>query len=568
MNVIVERVKRELEKIFSSKIDMSDVVSGTPEQIKEHMLSRALAAYSLVMEGNITPDEAALCVTDGGGDYGIDALHIDPVSKRFIVVQSKIRNDGRSSLDIGDMAAFCNGIQRLIDNDYSQANRKILNKKNEIDEAIFGVGYKIEALIIYTSNTPLSQDVEYLIQKLQRDMNECTDFVSYKMILLKNVHDHMQSGAVGAPIDSCIQIENWGVLKEQEFPRGYYGLISAQELGKLWKDNKESLLSKNIRYFKGATEVNDGIKKNLKENPSKFVYFNNGLKIVADKVDRTMAHGDSRDVGLFSLKNLSVVNGAQTLGCVGEVYEENPDQLKDVKVFAHVISLENSDEGFGNDVTKLSNTQNRIEKKDFLSVADPYHENLRKEFALDGIYYSYRAGDLKEGLLKVCNVDDAVVALGAAIDDVDVSTKVKSNVGSIYDDLNGGTYKRIFNQSVGPHRVWNSVQFFKKYDEIRNSYAKQHEKLEKLVAVHGNCFILHLFFMHFKNDPLLANIDTQYLDFNANAIATMSTWFNTIVDEVVKIKNANYSDSYPANLFKNSTKCKAIKDKLVSTGVV
>ena len=547
---------------------MTDISSGTDAQKKEHMLSRALAAYSLMMEDAVSPDDAALCVTDGGGDHGIDAIYIDPVMKRFIVVQSKIRNDGHSSLDMGDMSAFCDGISRLLNSEYDNVSPKIQNRKEEIDTAIFGVGYKIEAIVIYTSNTPLSQDIEFLIQKLQKSINDGADLFSYKTILLNDIHEHMQSGAVGKPIDYNIEVENWGVLKEQEFPRGYYGLISAQQLGDLWKRYKISLLSKNIRFFKGSTDVNDGIKKNLRENPGKFVYFNNGIKIVADKVNRTISHSDSRDCGLFALKNLSVVNGAQTLGCIGEVYEENPDLLRNAKVFAHMISLDNAEDGFGNAVTRLSNTQNRIEKKDFLSISDPYHEQLKKMFALDGIYYSYRTGDDKENGVKNCSVDEAVIALGCAIDDVDVSTRVKSNVGSIYDDLTGGVYKRIFNPSVGTHRVWNSIQFQKKYDEIRGIYSAQHNKLEKLVSIHANCFILHLFFMHFKKTPLFEHFDDQYLTFDATTISDMTSWFDKIISEIITVKNQEYPDSYSANLFKNSTKCKAIKEKLIEKDLI
>lgn len=568
MSVVVERVKRELEKIFDSKIDMSDITLGTDKQKKEHMLSRALAAYSLIMEGNLSPEDAALCITDGCGDFGLDAIYIDAVMKRFLIVQSKIRNDGSSSLDIGDMSAFCKGISRLINSDYANANSKILSKQAEIDDAIFSVGYKIEAVIIYTSDTPLSQEVESLVHDLQGKINEGGEVFSYKTILLKEIHDHMKTGAVGKVIDRKIQVENWGVLKDHEIPRGYYGLMSAQELGKMWKEHKSSLLSKNIRFFKGSTEVNEGIKKCLKERPERFVYYNNGIKIIADKITRSLSHVDSTDCGLFELKNLSIVNGAQTIGCVGDVYEENPDLLRDVKIFAHIISLENTEDGFGNAVTRLSNTQNKIEKKDFLSVGDPYHENLKKTFALDGYNYSYRTGDSKDTSPKSCTVDEAVVALGCAVDDVDISTRIKSNVGSIYDDLTGGIYKSIFNSSVGTHRVWNSIQFQKQYDSIRVEYSKQHEKLEKLVSIHGNCFVLHLFFVHYKNSTVFAHFNDQYLEFKEFFISDMRSWFCRIVDEIIKIKNFDYPESYPANLFKNATKCKTIKEKLNANGVL
>ena len=41
-----------------------------------------------------------------------------------------------------------------------------------------------------------------------------------------------------------------------------------------------------------------------------------------------------------------------------------------------------------------------------------------------------------------------------------------------------------------------------------------------------------------------------------------------IISEIITVKNQEYPDSYSANLFKNSTKCKAIKEKLIEKDLI
>ena len=72
---------------------------------------------------------------------------------------------------------------------------------------------------------------------------------------------------------------------------------------------------KNIRYYKGSTEVNQGIKDVLKTQPDKFFTTITVLKIfVPEKSLKRAAYSTGREIGLFALEGVSLVNGAQTTG--------------------------------------------------------------------------------------------------------------------------------------------------------------------------------------------------------------------------------------------------------------
>jgi hypothetical protein len=63
-----------LTKLFDSHVDMSDYAEKNNHEKQMAFLSRAVAAYGLLLMCELSPDEAASCVTDGFDDNGIDLI--------------------------------------------------------------------------------------------------------------------------------------------------------------------------------------------------------------------------------------------------------------------------------------------------------------------------------------------------------------------------------------------------------------------------------------------------------------------------------------------------------------
>jgi hypothetical protein len=93
-----------------------------------------------------------------------------------------------------------------------------------------------------------------------------------------------------------------------------------------------------------------------------------------------MAGGISRDFATFHCDDISVVNGAQTVGTIGKFAEAHPDKCAEVLVPVRII-VRGDDVGFGEEVTKTNNRQNRIENRDFVAL-DPEQSRLRSELAI------------------------------------------------------------------------------------------------------------------------------------------------------------------------------------------
>lgn len=561
-NIRVQRFIARLHEIYDGKIDLTDVRGDTTTTF----LTRALAAFTIVMKTGISYEDSAIHIVDGFDDMGIDLIYRDDISKKLYLVQAKFHQDGTGSISQGDTLKFCSGVEKIIDSDVDNANERIKRKMPEAQVALDDPNYKISLIIVYTSDEKMGQPSEQELDKICKKTNDPqNEITAYEVIKLQDIYSALLSDNV-SEINLDVEINNWGWFLEDENIRIVYGLVPAPLVGKWWSDYKAALLAKNIRNFKGVTEVNKGMKKTLQDAPEKFVYFNNGIKIVADKINRKAAHSTKRDTGFFDIKNASVVNGAQTVGSVGEIFSTNPSLLEPANIFVQIISLDGKAPEFGVDITKLSNTQNRIENKDFVGLYNDFHKRLKEDFALDQIGYSYKAGDDNSQFEKKCDIDSAAVALGCYLEDVDVSTVIKGQFGSIYEKLDSRPYTQIFSSDVTSYLVWNCVVISQKMDKELRIYQQNHAGTERALSIHGNRFLLHLFYQKIKTESNYTNIKTEYLSCIDDCDSEISQF---IIENVEKIKgiiaNSDFSNSYPAYIFKNVTKCKKIKEEWVAS---
>lgn len=558
MNIKITRIAKLFKNMFENEIDMTDI-EKTSNKYDSVFNSRCLAAYALEMKTGIDNDVAAKCVTDGYNDDGIDAVYKDDNGKVLYVVQAKWNQSGQGTISQGDSLKFISGIEKILNMDFSDCNTKLLDKQDEIESAITDMEYKIEMIIIYTSKNPCPKETTAGIEKLKGKINdECNELLLAEVIKLSEIYESLSNATVNQDIvfDDMF-LSDWGVMRDGEKDRGYYGMIEASTVAAWWQKYGNKLLAKNIRFFKGDTEVNNGILKCIQENPEEFCYYNNGIKIVANKITRKLAHSVDRKNGLFRLEGVSIVNGAQTTGSIGKAYIINEDAVSRAKLMVQIISLENSNSEFGEMITKLSNTQNKIDNKAFVSM-DPFQEKLRRDLLMDGIEYIYKDGDTSSGD-KICNIDEATVSIGCFQDDIGLVTVVKSAIGSIYDDIEKPPYKKIFNTSTNAYLLWNTVRVSRAFNDINGQYQKRHNGVYKLTSIHGNRMLLHLVFRELKQ---CNDFTKEYIEINTTIIENMVSKY---IDKLVQVKNKLYPDAYPANIYKNVGRCRKMMNYIEKT---
>jgi hypothetical protein len=170
------------------------------------------------------------------------------------------------------------------------------------------------------------------------------------------------------------------------------------------------LLEANVRSFLSTTgKVNKGIRETLRNDPERFMAYNNGIVLIADE-----AHlGKTSDgmPGILWLKGMQIVNGGQTTASIYFTKKKNPEaDLRRVRVPAKVIVLrsldEASEEGLISDISRFANSQNSVKMSD-LSANKPFHIELEKlalsTYCPDGVgrwFYERAAGSYNTMLAR------------------------------------------------------------------------------------------------------------------------------------------------------------------------
>lgn len=141
------------------------------------------------------------------------------------------------------------------------------------------------------------------------------------------------------------------------------------------------VLEANVRSFLSATaKVNRGIRDTLRNEPERFLAYNNGIVVVADEAH--LARSPDGSPGIVWLKGMQIVNGGQTTASIYFTKKRNPEiDLSRVRVPAKVIVLKSPDaadeETLVSDISRFANSQNAVRLSD-LSSNRPFHVALER----------------------------------------------------------------------------------------------------------------------------------------------------------------------------------------------
>ncbi|NPV03004.1 MAG: AIPR family protein [Brevinematales bacterium] len=551
----VNHIQKKLRETYTGKIDISDARNDNERE--NFFLTRAFAAYSLQCLGNIEPINATESIVDGFNDNGIDLILFDKKKKILWIIQSKWIKNGTSQPDNGEVLKFCEGIKDIIELKFENFNEKVKLKENEVIEALEDPYVKIKIVLAYTGNDFLSIHNKRALDDLLEALNDPSELAYLEIFNLGIAHKSLIGILGGQPINTDLILTNWG--KTEEPYQSFYGIISGGDLANLWSENRFKLLSENIRDFIGFTEVNEEIFNTIQTEPKNFFYYNNGLTALCRKITKKPVGGGDRNTGIFYIEDFKIVNGAQTVGTLGNVLENNKHNLDDVKVFIKIISLENCPDGFGVSVTRCTNTQNKIERRDFVSL-DPENERIKTELSLEGINYHYIRSD--EQITpddKNFYVDEIITALACEYSEVDYTVIAKREIGKLWENIEKKPYIDLINSKLSAIKIIRCIAIFREINKILKEKELRSTGRLKSHYIHSNRFVLHMVFQIINkeiiNDPLY--------DFNSFKTKFLPNIAVEIIEKTHNIVEEIYQSSLIHQLYRNLKKCKEIKKKFV-----
>ncbi len=551
----VNHIRQALDNLFTDKIDLTNIKSTNPEDIKKQFYSRALAAYSLHILASVPVQDAANSITDSFDDNGIDAVYYDESQNTLYLVQSKMIDEGNGEPDTGEMNKFSNGITDLIEEKYERFNTKIQNKLPLIKDAFNDSQVKLNLVLAYTGKG-FSVHNQRIIEDLTSFLNDSTDWAYFTDFNLKTAHDSLNTVLAGKPIESEITLSNWGTIDEPF--TAYYGQISAFSLATLWKNHRKKLFTENIRNFIGLSEINTGILKTIENEPEKFIYFNNGVTILCNSINPIPAKTIGKTTGMFDCKGLTIINGAQTVGSLGIALDKFPDKLEKSKVFVRLIPLEHSPENFGNRITVASNTQNKIEKRDFVTL-DSEQKRIRTELLLTNINYHYkRTDEVIPYDENNCTLEEGTVAIACSMPTTTYAVTAKREIGRLWDDITKAPYKDLFNEELKVHKLWRCIKIYRAVSKYLNELKATKTGRERGICTYGNYFILNLVINEIPVELLMnptADFDSYY---NSN----LQTLIQERTNRTIEVTETNYPSALIHQLFRNYTKCTDLQSKM------
>ncbi len=551
----VRQIRAALEKELRAPIDISDVATRPPDEQMNAFLTRGQMAYVLMYLASINAEDAAKAITDGFGDNGIDGVLYQVPERVLYVGQSKWRNDGTGSVDRGEIQKFLKGLRDLTNARWERFNNKVQEKSSDLEAALNDASTRIVVVIAYTGQEPLSAEVSQDLKDVVNELNDPTELVTTQILRQTNIYAAVAQGIQGSPIDLEVALYDWGQVREPY--SAFYGQVSAADIAGWYGQYNNQLFAPNIRMFLGSTEVNTTILDTLQKTPHDFWYFNNGISALCRTIRKKPIGGNTRETGIFECHDLRIVNGAQTVGAIANAAQKSADSVALARVSIRLVSLESCPPDFDRQVTRYNNTQNRIDRRDFVAL-DIEQERIRGELQLEGVAYVYKSGEALTPSQSGFGLDEATVARACLQADVALAVQAKREIGKLWEDIAKAPYKILFNPSVNGPGVWRAVQIVRQIEAQLTQLRTNAQGRERLLTIHGNRFITHLVFQ-----CLPKGLSEAHQAIDSTAITSITAMTASTFRQVLQLLDKHYPDAYLATLFKNAGKCQYLKDAFV-----
>ena len=387
--------------------------------------NKRLGFYLLILEcvtGNPNMDELQdtiidtefcnLVYNEQNNDYGIDAVYIDEEQKIIKLFNFKFRenfkkNRGQKEGNILDSSKF---LMKLNSGNFdgvdSRTRKKLERIQSHFDSEEI---WKTELYLVSNDNIALSADnntindfkdvYDIIVKPITLDdivsfISERPDALSAEFIIdsnsvltyEENSLSTQKSYLVKLPLSTLIRItcSNPDIRNDS----------SMKDLSELRDVNLElGVLYDNVRGYLGNTKFNKSILNTLKEEPSRFFMYNNGITITAQNIIMKSINGKQK----YSCKidGFQIVNGGQSLRTIYEYKREdfNEENLAVSEVLVRLFKTE-FDEELTNNIAEYTNSQNAISSTDLKSISN-LQIQIEKYLETEDINYIRKAGDVK-----------------------------------------------------------------------------------------------------------------------------------------------------------------------------
>lgn len=366
-----------------------------------------LVARSLL---DLDPDQAMDGIVEGGGDLGVDAVyHTQPSGGEFTVtlIQGKYKKEleGVAAFPEDGIIKMINAIRIIFNPQVQYEANPRMTARIEAVRAQIAEGYYPQVRVILCNNG--SRWKETAEQHMQG-----SGFGN--IVCWEHVGPDALTGLMRArkPVDAKLQLSGKALVEDHPYMRAMIGRVSVMELARLFDENGDILLERNIRRHLGFSgRVNRGIADTLRDaqQRAKFYFYNNGVTIICNK----FTHNPYADKDwVVNVDGLQIVNGGQTSKTVQHMLRELGPEIADATVLVRLYELPVDNEDLVQRITYATNSQNPVELRDLRSN-DPRQKRLGE--MIEELGYKYRrqrsSEEMAEDEMSMPQVAAAVLAV-------------------------------------------------------------------------------------------------------------------------------------------------------------
>lgn len=338
---------------------------------------------------------AADALTDGPGDKKVDVCYINRSDGRAIVAQGYMSKDWNKIAGPSNKASDLHtALSWLLNPPIDQVPINLRDKARELRQAaLSGEISRIE--IIFVSNCQSSKNIDKELKSVEAAtksmlvaMGATEVMVSSHEFGASEINDLYQSRDKAILVDEWIDIPFDGLFEAtgSENWKAVATTITGSWIRDLYRRYGDKLFSANFRDWLGITmregNINKGIKDTATYEPNDFWVFNNGITALTNDFEI--------NDGLLRIHGISIINGAQTTGSIGEA---GVTSLEEVKVLFRAVSC--SEPELIDKIVRFNNTQNVIRSSDLRSN-DNIQKRLASDFGQYGIAYVHRRTKFKK----------------------------------------------------------------------------------------------------------------------------------------------------------------------------
>lgn len=281
-------------------------------------------------------------------DQGIDAVYIDDdnliINLFNFKFREKFKTNSKQSINETIISTkFINAIITenidKLDGVIYKSAKDILNKLHSNDV------WKINLYVVSNETSEINKtdtnleemenlyDLEVIpfgLPKIKELMSIRPEPIDAEIVLNNSAIMSYSENSMSSDKSYIIRLSNSEVIRITSDDKDLRNKYNIENISELSDTNLDfNVLFDNVRGFVQKSQYNKNIEKSLKEEPSKFFMYNNGLTIIAKSIKAEPINADKR----FKLiiKDLQILNGGQTLRTIHNFNKLDKDNILKVR---------------------------------------------------------------------------------------------------------------------------------------------------------------------------------------------------------------------------------------------